>query len=65
MEEEGELHLYFNAEIVWLHGQRLPNVSKMELKAGLQDYAWVTRDELQSLVHPNVYSVCDKMLSWI
>lgn len=63
LKKDDALHLFFNAEIVWLEGQRLPNVNRMQLTNNIKDYAWVTREELKDLFNEELFGVSDKMLS--
>ena len=50
-------HFFFYGEIVWLNGQRLPDVSRMT------DSAWVTRDELPKYLSEDVWQMADKALT--
>merc|ERR1711991_20972 len=53
-------HFFFYGEIVWLHGQLLPDVSKMG-----SECVWVTRDELSEYLEANVLECAQKMLTKI
>lgn len=58
----GQDHFFFMGEIVWLSGQRIPDVSKITQKS---PSVWVTRDEMADYLQGAELECADKMLAKI